>query len=267
MNDCSWASYSTNRLVQHEIGLELLSMVQESDWKEDDVILDIGCGTGEITRMMAERDNVKEIIGIDISSKAIEFARLNNSIEGKTRYLVADFRKIKDIHSEFQNAFTKVYSNMSLHWMENTEKIFQYIFWCLKEDGVAVCNLGQSSTLLTIYDNYPKLKRWTKYVQDFDPGIHVFSGNQQDMWDIATWCGFKTSPRVIKSSSKQYILETRERVKGHLKPLMGPLESIPTSLQDDFLEDCCDLFYDVASKTEDRRYLWRHLLLRLMLKK
>ena len=47
------------------------------DLTAGDVILDIGCGTGEVTHFLAERSGAK-VTGIDNNPDLIQYAKLNN---------------------------------------------------------------------------------------------------------------------------------------------------------------------------------------------
>ncbi len=41
-------------------------------------ILDLGCGTGEVTQLLGYFSNIREIIGIDLSPEMIEIAQRQN---------------------------------------------------------------------------------------------------------------------------------------------------------------------------------------------
>ena len=58
------------------IGIELCKKYFD-DLTPDDVILDIGCGTGETTHFLAETTGAK-VTGIDIIPDMIQHAKLNN---------------------------------------------------------------------------------------------------------------------------------------------------------------------------------------------
>lgn len=63
---------------------------------EGDVrILDLGCGTGEITRRLAMRYPRAEILGIDILQSNLEFAEREDLAEGRIRYAVGDAFKLE----------------------------------------------------------------------------------------------------------------------------------------------------------------------------
>jgi ubiquinone/menaquinone biosynthesis C-methylase UbiE len=68
----------------------------------DDTILEIGCGTGFYTRMLAPR--VHHIVGIDFSETAIDKAKLQNKSEN-VWYVVAD---AQDLSTFPDNTFDKI---------------------------------------------------------------------------------------------------------------------------------------------------------------
>lgn len=63
-----------------------------ADWNGKRV-LDVGCGTGELLRSIAER-GASALIGIDYSQKAIEIARSRNAFDN-TRYVAGDIFEIE----------------------------------------------------------------------------------------------------------------------------------------------------------------------------
>lgn len=53
-------------------------------------VLDLGCGTGEITRRLAQRYPQAELLGIDILEANLERARADGDAGGRIRYAVGD---------------------------------------------------------------------------------------------------------------------------------------------------------------------------------
>ncbi|XP_070580455.1 malonyl-[acyl-carrier protein] O-methyltransferase-like isoform X2 [Ptychodera flava] len=168
MNDTNWAWYANHREFQHTAGLKLLSLWRD-DWENGDVVLDIGCGTGELTKTIAQRDNVKTVVGIDISANAIKFASKNNSVDGKTKYLVGDSMLLPETFSHFENTFTKVYCMAALHWMEDKQKDFQPTFFPLV------------GTLESLQDLISQ-SGYKKYPYTIEPYSYSISANTKDKY-------------------------------------------------------------------------------------
>ncbi len=92
-------------------------------------ILDIGCGPGNSTQVLAQRYPNAEIIGIDSSKNMIEAARKNCP--------QLEFR-ICDASSELETLgkdFDLVFSNACIQWIENHDRIIPYWMSVLKSGG------------------------------------------------------------------------------------------------------------------------------------
>ncbi len=80
-------------------------------------VIDLGCGTGELTRAMHEQLEAAETLGVDSSpqmlAKAAAFA---------TETLHFEERPIEDVSSE--RPFDLVFSNAAVHWVEDHPALF-----------------------------------------------------------------------------------------------------------------------------------------------
>src|SRR5262245_43194213 len=56
-------------------------------------ILDIGCGTGQLTCLLRRRWPVSEIVALDAATGMIEQARIRTAGDTQTKWLVADITK------------------------------------------------------------------------------------------------------------------------------------------------------------------------------
>ncbi len=101
-------------------------LVDAIDAQQDERILDVGCGTGELSRLLAERGAV--VTGIDISTPMIEAARAR--VSGSAKFEVADA-------SEYRNPipFDCAASRFGVMFFEDPAKAFATIRGNLSEDG------------------------------------------------------------------------------------------------------------------------------------
>ena len=94
--------------------------------KENDKVLDVACGEGELSKYLPTKD----IIGIDNSETAIKLAIENKAVG---QYLVMD---MQDLKFE-ENSFDVVTCSLSLFYFtkENIDKVLQEIRRVLKPNG------------------------------------------------------------------------------------------------------------------------------------
>jgi len=100
--------------------------------KEGESILDIGCGTGDLTNEISKAG--AQVIGIDNSEEMIRKARIKYP---QLQFLI----KSADDFS-FNNKFDALFSNAALHWVLEKEKAISCIYDSLKTGGRFVAELG-----------------------------------------------------------------------------------------------------------------------------
>lgn len=105
-------------------------------------ILDVGCGTGYLTHLIAETGAVVE--GIDSAASMIEKAKKEYPA---LRFAVADI-------SSFSSAqpFDAVFSNAVLHWVLNKEAAAKNMYAILKTGGRLVLEMGGKDNVRGIVD-------------------------------------------------------------------------------------------------------------------
>lgn len=95
-------------------------------------ILDLGCGTGQLTRKIAESG--ASVLGLDASPDMIGQARQNYP---GLQFLLADAAALK-----FESEFDAVFSNAALHWMLDRAGVVDGIARALKIGGRFVAEMG-----------------------------------------------------------------------------------------------------------------------------
>jgi 2-polyprenyl-3-methyl-5-hydroxy-6-metoxy-1,4-benzoquinol methylase len=105
-------------------------------------ILDVGCGTGELTRKLVSYS--KEIIGIDISENMIHEAKKRNNDE-KITYLKTS---VEEYFERTDKTFDIIISIAALHHMDE-EKILQMMKNKLTKSGkILILDLVKSETMI-----------------------------------------------------------------------------------------------------------------------
>ncbi|MGE0128583.1 MAG: trans-aconitate 2-methyltransferase [Blastocatellales bacterium] len=112
-----------------EYGKELLALLAP---QPTDHIIDLGCGTGHLTRMIA--DSGARVIGLDNSPQMIEAAR--------QKYLDIEFIVADASDFSFDTNFDAVFSNAALHWVTRAEEAVACISRALTRGGRFVAEFG-----------------------------------------------------------------------------------------------------------------------------
>ena len=113
--------------------------------KNCNYILDVGCGTGELTKKLSLFG--KEIIGIDISENMVSEAEKRNYDE-KIRYIKIS---VEDYLEETDKRFDIIISIAALHHM-NEEKILKMMRDKLTEGGkILILDLVQNKTIVDYF--------------------------------------------------------------------------------------------------------------------
>lgn len=109
-------------------------------------ILDVGCGTGTLTQKLSESSAI--VTGIDASEEMIaeakvSFPDLNFYIKDATNF-------------SFDKPFDAVFSNATLHWINEQEKALRCIYNSLKKGGRFVFEMGGKYNVESIHNAIKK---------------------------------------------------------------------------------------------------------------
>lgn len=110
------------------------------DPKLGEHILDLGCGTGQLTEKIAR--NGTEVMGIDSSQNMIEKARQNYP---DLQFNVADARSF-----QIDRTFDAVFSNATLHWVPEADAVIDRVYQALKSGGRFVAEFGGKGNVKAI---------------------------------------------------------------------------------------------------------------------
>lgn len=107
------------------------SLIDILDVKEDEKILDLGCGEGTLAKEMQNKG--AKVVGVDLSENMVTKAKKN----GVEAFVMG----VTDLQFE-DETFDKIFSNAVLHWVKDLDTSASEISRVLKKDGKFVAEFG-----------------------------------------------------------------------------------------------------------------------------
>ncbi len=209
-------------------------------------ILDIGCGPGNSTQVLAQRYPNAKIIGIDSSENMIAAARKNCP--------QLEFR-LCDASSELEtlgNDFDLVFSNACIQWIENHDRIIPYWMSVLKSGGALAVQTPMNSDGVLI-EKVTGSDRWKTYIPDRQRFFNLTPEEYFDLLsevspDFSLWM----TVYYHNMNSHEDILEWY-RSTG-LKPY---LEALPEEKRELFLQDILEGIREAYPAQANGRVIFR----------
>ena len=101
-----------------------------------DSIVDLGCGPGNATRLLADRWPLAELTGVDRSSEMLAEARRDGPDAGWIEADLADWTP--------DRRFDLLYSNATLHWLDHHDVLFPRLMTLLRPGGVLAVQMPRN---------------------------------------------------------------------------------------------------------------------------
>lgn len=167
-NDWNTELYDKKHSYVFKFGEDVVNLLNA---RPGETILDLGCGTGYLTNLIAESG--ADVLGIDSSIEMIKQARL--------KYPAIKFDVMDATNFTFEKKFDAVFSNAVLHWIPEKEKVVECIFNCLKQGGRFVAEFGGKDNVKCISASIRKIleangySKNIKYMDWYFPSIGEYT--------------------------------------------------------------------------------------------
>lgn len=140
-----------------------------------ETVLDAGCGSGRVTKLLLERLPRGRVIGVDGSPSMIEAAA--EAFEGDDRVTLVN-SDLLDLSPSLLaehagvEAVDAVFSNATFHWIRDHERLFRGVFSVLRPSGVFIAQCGGKGNVAewrAAVDGASADEPFAKHVGDFRP--------------------------------------------------------------------------------------------------
>jgi trans-aconitate 2-methyltransferase len=133
--DWDAATYDRVADPQFEWGREVLARLE---LQGDETVLDAGCGSGRVTRLLAERLPRGRVIGVDAAPSMIKLAREQLADLGER----VELHNLDLLDLDLDREVDAVFSNATFHWILDHERLFTRLFAALKPGGAIEAQCG-----------------------------------------------------------------------------------------------------------------------------
>lgn len=230
--------YARNSSAQWQWALEL---IEKAQLRPDEQVLDIGCGDGKITALLARQVSSGGVVGIDRSLAMVEYAR---KIFPQSEYPNLAFQQLDGMDLVFQERFDVVFSNATLHWVSDHRRVLRGIQSALKKGGRFLLSMGgrgNARDVVTAFEKVVEQPEWKLFFNDFH-FPYTFLGPD----DYQTWlpeAGLR--PRQVDLVPKDMVHSGMAGLKGWLRTTWLPyLERVPAETREDFLHQVAVAYLD-----------------------
>ena len=158
-----WDAQSYHRVADPQFawGRRLLDSLQLGG---DEVVIDAGCGSGRLTRLLLGRLPRGRVIAIDLSQQMLDSARMNlePDFAGRIQYL-----QVNLLDLELDRAADVVFSTATFHWIPDQPRLYRSLARALRPSGRLVAQMGGKGNLHRLLSRAESIMREPAYAPYF----------------------------------------------------------------------------------------------------
>lgn len=178
-----WAEAGRGEEMAEEHAAIAAGMLSGMEFAPDDKILDIGCGSGWLCGLLADKVPQGQVVGMDVADEMVRRARQRHAEDPRMMFIVAG---AEDIPWD-DSFFNKVVSVESAYYWPNPAQAFSEILRVLQPSGVV-------RILINLYKENVYSHQWREML---NVETHLLSGEE--------WCGLMRQAGFVDSRHSRIV--------------------------------------------------------------
>lgn len=172
VEDNNWDAETYHKVsnIQELWAIELL---EKRKINENEIVMDAGCGTGRVTKIIANNVKRGKVYAVDVDENMITNAKMNLKDFSNILFIKSDLSEVK-----LPEKIDLIFSNVAIHWILDHEKLFTNFWNLLKPGGELLIQCGGKGNLGTIPNILEKIRKSNNF-------IHYFK-NWKIPWNFAS---------------------------------------------------------------------------------
>lgn len=220
-------NYNKHAFAQYEIAVDALS-----HWKftGNEKVLDIGCGDGSISAVIAKKYVPNgSVLAIDLSKDMIDFANKKHNLKN-LKFQVIDASDIR-----CNNEYDLITSFYCIHWIKDQQAFVDNISKCLKPNGKILFYIMteiDKNLLQQVFHTVLSDPKWATYFKDYQ--IPWYFKNKDEFAEIVKNSGLELLD--IQFVPEKILFDNVEDIKSWVKAI--PVANhLPVELRESFMHD------------------------------
>jgi trans-aconitate methyltransferase len=244
MNDWDAEEYVAHSSAQLDWARELIDKLC---LRGDEDVLDIGCGDGRATALIAERLPEGSVLGIDNSVSMIALAEeqfpprpsasLADPSASRSAHSNLRFARMDAARLELPRGFDVAFSNAALHWVGDHEAMLRGVRACLRPGGRLLFQMGgrgNAAEVRAVVDELVARPQWRSHFEDFPSPYNFCGPDEYDVW--LPRAGFQVAR--VELIAKDMRHAGRAALVGWLRTTWFPYtDRLPADLRETFLDE------------------------------
>ncbi len=237
--------YTKNSSNQYEWAQELIPKL---NLKGNEALLDIGCGNGKVTQLLASYLPHGKVVGIDSSKEMVALARKTYP---HCHYPNLTFLRMDARELTFPEQFDVAFSNASLHWIIDHQPVLKGVNRALEDNGKLLFQMagkGNAQDIIAVLEEMISEEDCKPYFRNFTFPYGFYEPEEYTKW--LTDAGFK--PQRVDLLSKDMKLEGIGGLIGWIRTTWLPFtERLPAEFRDCFIGEIADRYVKAYPMDED----------------
>ena len=199
-------------------------------------VLDVGCGDGKLTALVAKAFPEKKIVGCDISVNMIKFAQ--------EKFPAAEYPNLSFVVKDacdlnYASEFDRVVSFSSLHWIKDQKVALRSIYEALKPGGkvyIRATPKSSNNDYKTICMKVIMSFKWMTQFMGYksDSSFH----SERDYKKILTSVGFHVDH--MEQKNHETVIKDRAAFNTFIRGVLTLLTHLPENKRGAFIDDYYD---------------------------
>ncbi|MDN4594266.1 malonyl-ACP O-methyltransferase BioC [Polycladomyces subterraneus] len=189
------STYDNYAVVQKHMAHHMMQTLSERDVRVER-ILEIGCGTGYLTQLLAERYPSAAITAVDLAENMVKAARDRLGHEATVHFLIGDAETM-----EWDETFDLIISNATVQWFGAPEHSFRALIDHLQPGGWIVFSTFGPDTFQELHQQFREVERALR----LPSGMHGLRLRRPEEWErILRYAGLTDVGSMVRWHRLEY---------------------------------------------------------------
>lgn len=249
IDDYSWGAVDYTKTYSNRYAWAK-ELIPKLNLQGTESLLDIGCGNGKVSALLATYLPHGEVVGVDSSHEMILLARRSYP---QIRYPNLSFLKMDARELTFQDRFDVAFSSSTLHWIIEHQLVLKGVYNALDKNGRLLFHMagkGHAQDVLAVLQEMISDDSCKPYFKNFTFPYGFYGPEEYTMWLRES--GFR--PERVELIPKELRFKGKGGLADWIRATWRPFtERIPAPLRDGFTDEIAERY--IAAYPLDKRGL------------